>query len=87
MIFIVVDLPAPLGPRNPTTSPGPTEKEMLLTAGLVPYNFIRFRTVIDIVKGAKIAFRGAMFNVQGLGWSKGQTLNIEPGTLNFLKKC
>jgi hypothetical protein len=28
----VVDLPAPLGPRNPSTSPLPTEKEILSTA-------------------------------------------------------
>ncbi len=32
IIFIVVDLPAPLGPRNPSTSPGATWKEMSSTA-------------------------------------------------------
>lgn len=33
---IVVDLPAPLGPRNPVTVPGSTVKETLSTAVLSP---------------------------------------------------
>ena len=33
---MVVDLPAPLGPRNPVTVPGSTVKEMLSTASLSP---------------------------------------------------
>ena len=32
IIFIVVDLPAPFGPRKPSTSPGCTLKEMSSTA-------------------------------------------------------
>ena len=36
MIFIVVLLPAPLGPRNPTTSPLSMRKEMSLTAMFAP---------------------------------------------------
>ena len=33
---IVVDLPAPLAPKNPSTSPGETEKLRSLTASLPP---------------------------------------------------
>ena len=36
---MVVDLPAPLGPRNPSTSPRSTEKEIPSTARLVPNSF------------------------------------------------
>ena len=36
-IFIVVDFPAPFGPKNPTISPSDTEKEMLSTARCDPY--------------------------------------------------
>ena len=36
MIFIVVVLPAPLGPRKPTISPFLTEKLRFLTAVIAP---------------------------------------------------
>jgi hypothetical protein len=35
-IFIVVDLPAPFGPRKPSTSPGSTRKLTSSTAGRAP---------------------------------------------------
>ena len=38
---MVVVLPAPLGPRRPTISPLPTEKEMSSTALKSPYSFVR----------------------------------------------
>src|SRR5687768_3340084 len=41
-----VDLPAPLGPRNPRTSPRSTEKEIRLTATLGPKVFVKFSTLI-----------------------------------------
>ena len=40
-IFIVVDLPAPFGPRNPTTSPRATLKLTSSTAVIVPNCFVR----------------------------------------------
>jgi hypothetical protein len=40
IIRIVVDFPAPLGPRNPNTSPLPTEMEILLTAKIGPNCFV-----------------------------------------------
>src|SRR5690242_1327829 len=46
IIRIVVDLPAPLGPRNPNTSPRSTLKEMLFTASLGPNALVRFSTLI-----------------------------------------
>jgi hypothetical protein len=42
---IVVDLPAPLGPRSPKTSPGSTVKSIALTASIpVAYVFVSLRT-------------------------------------------
>src|SRR3981081_296191 len=43
---IVVDLPAPLGPRNPSTSPLPTSKETPSTARFDPKDLLRFSTLI-----------------------------------------
>jgi hypothetical protein len=43
---MVVDFPAPLGPRNPRTSPFLTVKERLLTASLVPKYLLMFTTSI-----------------------------------------
>ena len=41
-IFMVVVLPAPLGPRNPCTVLVSTSRFSLLTATSVPYFFVRF---------------------------------------------
>src|ERR1035438_8115504 len=38
---MVVDLPAPLGPRNPVTTPGFTTKLSPSTAALSPYRLVR----------------------------------------------
>src|SRR3954452_19481232 len=43
---IVVDLPAPFGPRKPVTMPGCTVKERSSTASLSPYRFVRPRASI-----------------------------------------
>src|SRR6202041_3971893 len=43
---MVVDLPAPLAPRKPRTSPGATENVRSLTASLSPYRLDRFLIVI-----------------------------------------
>src|SRR5881628_3773249 len=43
---MVVDLPAPLGPRNPSTSPLPTSKETPSTARFDPKDLLRFSTLI-----------------------------------------
>ena len=40
---MVVDLPAPLGPRNPRTSPLPTAREMPSTAIKEPNFFVSSR--------------------------------------------
>ena len=40
MSRIVVDLPAPLGPRNPVTTPGRTVKLKSSTASLSPYRLV-----------------------------------------------
>ena len=46
IMFIVVDFPAPLGPKKPTTSPSFTVKLMLSTATKFPYFFVTFFTSI-----------------------------------------
>src|SRR6516162_9272208 len=43
IIFIVVDLPAPFGPRKPSTSPRATVKEMSSTAFSAPKCLTRCR--------------------------------------------
>jgi hypothetical protein len=43
---MVVDLPAPLGPRNPSTSPRSTVNETWLTATLGPNVLLKFSTFI-----------------------------------------
>src|ERR1700691_1597799 len=43
---MVVDLPAPLAPRKPSTSPGATENVRSSTASLSPYRLDRFLIVI-----------------------------------------
>src|SRR5690606_10678960 len=40
-IFMVVDLPAPLGPRKPSTSPFSTLSEISSTARIGPKDFLR----------------------------------------------
>ena len=42
IIRIVVDLPAPLGPRNPVTMPGLYDETQSSTASLSPYRLLRF---------------------------------------------
>jgi hypothetical protein len=38
---MVVDLPAPFGPRKPVTRPGPTTKETSSTAVVLRYRLVR----------------------------------------------
>ena len=45
-ILIVVDLPAPFGPRNPTICPFSTLKETSSIAVTGPYRFVRWSTWI-----------------------------------------
>src|SRR5690349_21978183 len=46
IIRMVVDLPAPLGPRNPVTTPDRTAKLSASTASLSPYRLLRLSTSI-----------------------------------------
>src|SRR6266850_1444437 len=60
IIRIVVDLPAPLGPRKPNTSPRSTVKEILFTASLGPKALDRFSTFIicSFRTGSVLTFSG-----------------------------
>src|SRR5471030_96226 len=46
IIRMVVDFPAPLAPKKPSTSPGATENVKSSTANLSPYRLDRFLIVI-----------------------------------------
>src|SRR5713101_7666420 len=46
IIRMVVDFPAPFGPRNPSTSPRSTENDTPSTARFGPNVFTRFSTLI-----------------------------------------
>ncbi len=49
--FMVVDFPAPLGPKNPKTWPDFTENTRLSTALREPYDFDKWLTLMhDITK-------------------------------------
>src|SRR4051794_17055675 len=48
-MLIVVVLPAPLGPRKPNTSPGPTANETPRTASISPNDF--FSALTSIMRG------------------------------------
>ena len=45
MIFMVVDLPAPLGPKNPVM-PWDAEKDIPFKTGIFPKDFVKFVTLI-----------------------------------------
>src|SRR5260221_45016 len=56
---MVVDLPAPLGPMNPVTSPGRTVKVRSSTATMRPYRFVRPRTSMVDCMPTRVEIRRA----------------------------
>src|SRR3954469_24916645 len=70
IIFMVVDLPAPLGPRNPVTCPGVTVNDRSSTTVSGPYRLVRPRTSM-VVMAASLARPPGRF----LGGS-GRTLGV-----------
>src|SRR4030095_16377264 len=61
-IFIVVDLPAPLGPRKPTIVPLSTLKETSDTDVTGPYRLVRCSTWI--IDGLAVCRDGAQYTTQ-----------------------
>src|SRR5688572_14145094 len=58
---MVVDLPAPFGPRKPVTFPGRTSSVRPLTAVLSPYRFVKPRNVItSVLPGLRFPVENAM---------------------------
>src|SRR5664279_2581467 len=90
---MVVDFPAPFGPRNPVTIPGRTTKFKPSTASLSPYRLLRFSTSIigcafhsELTSGVVI-LRGATRRRPSPWWARpprrgsgGGTLLGGPGT-------
>src|SRR5919108_4274941 len=58
IIFIVVDFPAPLGPRNPSTSPRITFSETPSTALILPKLFLSASASINAVICSHLSIRG-----------------------------
>src|SRR3712207_6827553 len=55
---MVVDLPAPLGPRKPVTFPGRTVNVTASTAVLAPYLFVRpWASIISLLRSLRRADR------------------------------
>src|SRR5690606_7133121 len=63
IIFMVVDLPAPLGPRKPSTSPRLTDRETPRTASIGPKRFTRSRVaIISTIESAAPSAVGAFLD-------------------------
>src|SRR5260370_526815 len=73
---MLVDLPAPFGPRNPRTSPFSTENEILSTASLGPKLLVNFSTVI--IFGGRSRESGELVHFFGRSLEK-------PRLLRFVK--
>ncbi len=59
-MLIVVDLPAPFGPRKPNVSPVATSKSMPRTASMSPYRLVSSLTDIAVLRpGWAGGLRGA----------------------------
>jgi hypothetical protein len=69
IIRIVVDLPDPLGPRNPVTAPAGTSKVKLSTAVVVPYRLVSECAVI-ISRNGKGRVVAAKYR-QSASWRQG----------------
>ena len=86
-IRMVVVLPAPLGPRKPTTSPLGTSKETSSTATVGPNRLVRFRTSI-MLPLSPVGFSacrpagpgGARTGILGSGDRGGQPTCAAPAT-------
>ena len=58
IIRMVVDFPAPFGPRKPRTSPAATEKDTPFTAWNEPKSFFRFFTSSMTLFCLSLGFHG-----------------------------
>ena len=66
---MVVDLPAPLGPRNPVTRPGRTAKETSSTATVLsPYRLVKALASIIVVPFLAVAWSWRQACARGLRW-------------------
>src|SRR6266852_8109030 len=78
IIRMVVDLPAPLGPRNPSTSPLPTSKETLSTASFGPKDLLRFSTLIKAPSKTHTQTGTACLKFPAAGGVTGFYRNLDP---------
>src|ERR1035437_2459274 len=66
-MLIVVDLPAPFGPRNANTSPSCTSKLMASAAVKSPKRLVRSRTSTTLGRDAATGTSGSATCVEALG--------------------
>ena len=59
MILTMVDLPAPLSPMRPTTSPGPTVKLSSVRARMAPKLMETLRTSSNATRNSSLCDRGS----------------------------
>src|SRR5262245_59122066 len=79
-IFMVVDLPAPFGPRKPRTSPALTSKSMRSTARARPYALVSFSHLTRVSDMALLSRRRRHGGRCGQSYSTGTTREPGPGT-------
>ena len=70
MIRIVVDFPAPLGPRNPVTRPGSAVNETSSTATNPPYLIVSDSTLIMDLPPSECLWRQMHLTVLGCRCSR-----------------
>ncbi len=81
---MVVDFPAPLGPRNPKTSPLSTVNETPLTAIFDPNAFTRFSTLIIQISSMRLSVRFIPFHPTPLLESYSLTQNAVDTLFNTI---
>ncbi len=65
IIFMVVDFPAPLGPRNPVTWPGSTVNDRSSTTVSGPYRLVSPRIAITVMAAILAARAGRVLGTSG----------------------
>ncbi len=86
---MVVDFPAPLGPRNPVTRPGTTLKVSRSTARVVPYSLVRSWTSMLVMPQGWLP--GGVLGLPRPGRSSpprgGGSLSVAAGTMTEWPAC
>src|SRR5438045_3062554 len=80
---MVVDLPAPLGPRKPTTCPLGTSKLISSTARVRPYSFVSLETDITAVSPQANFRKINSFRARRPDWKRGSGMPLVPSCQDY----